>query len=78
MGWTITIMGRSLIVCRKAFLVWPGSVPHLLPQFAIELYPVLDRNQADSLKTIVNGSIAVIEPVYIRFGVINGIIDYNV
>ncbi|MCB2312181.1 SIR2 family protein [Clostridium tagluense] len=51
--------------------------PIMLKKFIIELFPILSESQKLKWREPVHANIAGIEPVFIRFGIINGVFEYN-
>jgi hypothetical protein len=51
--------------------------PIMLDGFIIELFPILSEAQKIKWREPVFANIAEIEPVFIRFGIINGVFKYN-
>lgn len=51
--------------------------PIMLKEFIVELFPILSESQKLKWRAPVCANIAEIEPVFIRFGIINGVFEYN-
>ena len=62
-------------ISEQFFVTIQNYHPNLLGMFIIELFPILKETQKNKWRKFV--SLLSIEPVYIQFGIINGVFIYN-